>query len=133
MKTKLSLHAAQEFRARLPQANPHNMTRLLRPVTSFFNGYVFDTTPSSINAGGNHAGVSGFDSRNSGVHLSGPKTSLATRAIAKMAGRQTRDFLSLLSLFSTIRKIPIRLLLLPSLYKEAVSSEMEDTLKMTEV
>ena len=50
-----------------------------------------------------------------------------------MAGRQTRDFLSLLSLFSTIRKIPIRLLLLPSLYKEAVSSEMQDTLKMTEV
>src|SRR5262249_20583137 len=56
VQAELRLHALQELGARLPQSDPHDVARPLRPFARFFDGDVFDAASAGVNAGSHDAG-----------------------------------------------------------------------------
>ena|SRR2546430_4720427 len=72
MQPKLRLHALQEIGARLPQSDPHDVPRPLRPFARFLNGDILDAASAGINARGDDTGFAVARRRSrrvcSGVH-----------------------------------------------------------------
>jgi hypothetical protein len=56
VQSELCLHAPQEFRAWLQQADPDDMSWLLGPFAGFLDRDVFDAASARVDAGGNDAG-----------------------------------------------------------------------------